>query len=470
MPNPRPARRKPATSPSSSVSVVDGPSREFRKTNEAIGLRLREGRLSLLTRKLFNVMILQAQTSRDLGVNAPIDTPAAKKYFWMPLSDLARDAAYNSKDMDFLKRQLDELQGVRLLFEDHRRWTSELLLSSVTFVNPKGLHNKHAGQVWFGFAFPPEVYELVMSPSTYTRFSVLYQNLLRSGASLALYEICRRYLGSPGGVTKAEEYPYWYGYLSGNPIPDDLSKLTPYKYFKRDTLRPAIAEINAITDIEIELIEHPVGRRVGKLQFAVRQTKQPQLEFPVPPVIDTKLQERVSGFGFTQQDVQDMVALHGTQRLEEVAAIVEARIEAKSSPPLDSPAAYFRWALRQGVTPRPQGKLRTRARKTAQEHSPGQSLIEAFLSARAAEALALYREMSPNERAPIVERFRAGASPRIAKGLSADDDMERPIVRVAFSRWYAHDLWGEPTTQALAEFVERYGAAALAGAKASEGD
>ena len=28
---------------------------EFRKTNEAIGLRVREGKLSLLTRKIFNV-------------------------------------------------------------------------------------------------------------------------------------------------------------------------------------------------------------------------------------------------------------------------------------------------------------------------------------------------------------------------------------------------------------------------------
>jgi len=144
--------------------------REFRKTNEAIGLRVVEGNLSLLSRKVFNVMMYHAQEMKVPGLNAPINTAAAKKYFWIPLSDLARDAAYDSKDVQYLKKQLEEMQNIKLLMENERQWTSERLVSSVTLVNPAGL-NKHAGQVWFGFAFPPEVHEQVMAPSTYTRLS-----------------------------------------------------------------------------------------------------------------------------------------------------------------------------------------------------------------------------------------------------------------------------------------------------------
>ena len=59
---------------------------EFRKTNEAIGLRVREGKLSLLTRKIFNVMMYHAQEQRIPGITAPIDTPAAKKYFWIEIT------------------------------------------------------------------------------------------------------------------------------------------------------------------------------------------------------------------------------------------------------------------------------------------------------------------------------------------------------------------------------------------------
>ena len=79
-----------------------------------------KGKLSLLTRKVFNVMMYHAQELKDPGVNAPIDTPSAKKYFWMRLSDLARDAHYDSKDTEFLKAQLEELQNIKLLMENER--------------------------------------------------------------------------------------------------------------------------------------------------------------------------------------------------------------------------------------------------------------------------------------------------------------------------------------------------------------
>ena len=109
------ARSKKKVESTTFVTTQATPPMEFRKTNEAIGLRVREGKLSLLTRKIFNVMMYHAQEQRTPGVNAPIDTPAAKKYFWIPLSNLARDAAYDSKDTEFLKKQLEELQNIKLL-------------------------------------------------------------------------------------------------------------------------------------------------------------------------------------------------------------------------------------------------------------------------------------------------------------------------------------------------------------------
>lgn len=42
--------------------------------------------------------------------------------FWIPLSDLARDAAYDSKDVQYLKRQLEDMQNIKLLMEDERQW------------------------------------------------------------------------------------------------------------------------------------------------------------------------------------------------------------------------------------------------------------------------------------------------------------------------------------------------------------
>ncbi len=58
--------------------AAGGSALEFRKTNEAIGLRVSEGRLSLLSRKTFNLMVYHAQKLGVPGQNAPIDTPVAR--------------------------------------------------------------------------------------------------------------------------------------------------------------------------------------------------------------------------------------------------------------------------------------------------------------------------------------------------------------------------------------------------------
>lgn len=431
------------------ATVESSELRAFRKTNEAIGLRVVDGNLSLLSRKVFNVLMYHAQEQKVPGLNAPIDTPTAKKYFWIPLAVLARDAAYDSKDVQYLKKQLVELQNIKLLMETERQWTSERLVSSVTLVNPDGL-NKHAGQVWFGFAFPPEVHEQVMTPSTYTRLSIVYQSSLKSGSALALYEICRRYATNPSKLTFIQNYQHWYSVITGNPISASVPPV--YKYFKRDTLKPAIAEINALTDICIELIEHKNGRRIEKLQFKVEQTKQAQLEFVAPPIIDVELMERVMKFGFSQTDASDLVAKYSDDIIRATLSRVEIRAESKSMIPLSTPAGYFKWALnditRNSLSPAAPKSIGDNPAKL----SSVPNVMKRFLSARSQDALGIYKELDEHERKVIFESFK---SKNISKNLKFDKGIESVMVRALFAAWYAEALWGEPTAAALAEFIEK---------------
>ncbi len=430
---------------------------EFRKTNEAIGLRLKKGRLTLLNRKLLNVMIYHAQQLRTPGANAPIKGPAAQKYFWIPLGDVARDAVYDSRDMQFLKDQLRDMQDVRLEIDDDRQWTSESLLASVSLVKAVDEHasaaQKRLAPVWLGFAFPPEVHELVMAPGTYTRLSIVYQGLFRSNAALALYEICRRFASNPSKVTFIEPYERWFAMLTGTPVNDTPG---PYKYFKRDVLKPAMAEINALTDIQVELIEHTIGRRVDKLQFRVEPTRQPHLGFPAPPVVDVELMGRIMELGFSQHDSGELLTQYGDSRVRAALEIVRARREQKTSAPLESPAAYFRWALRNaGGMPVSQLESAQGAgdagQATPRLGKKGDSVLEDFLAARASDAFGIFQEMDERERAKVLERFKGENTNR---RINVDRDLHRPMVHAVFSRWYAQQLWGDPTTQALAAFVE----------------
>ena len=427
----------------------------FRKTNEAIGLRLREGRLSLLSRKILNVMFYHAQ-NLTLGQNAPIDTPVNRKYFWVPLPEVAHDAAYDSKDTALLKEHIEELQNIKLHMEDEHQWTSERLVSSVKLVNPSGL-NKRGGTVWFGYAFPPEVFELVKNPGTYTKLSIYYQGMFRAGASLALYEICRRYATNPSHKTSSETYEYWHGALTGTPVGTELG---PYKYFKRDVLKPALAEINATTDIECTLIEHKRGRKVELLQFEVHLNKQPSLEFPAPPVINSALIEALEGLGFSAPDAKDLCAANNTEKIETTLAIVRERMRSPGSAPLDAPAAYFRWALKNAHN--------ITVRALAQVPPPPQaqptnepSNLDRFLTARAQDAVNVYKELPSTDVQGVMDRFRASAA---GKQVRAGKGLEHPMVRSLFGRWYAEELCGPPTAEALDLFLQQMTIEASGGA------
>lgn len=436
-----------------------GEMKEFRKTNEAIGLRVTEGRLSLLSRKLFNVMVYHAQQLREPGSFAPISTEAAKKYFWIPLAEVARDAAYESNDTEKLKAHLEELQNIRVHMEDGIQWTSQRLVSAVSLVNPAGL-KKRGGQVWFGFAFPPEVQSLVMSPGAYTKLAIYYQTLLRSGASLALYEICRRYLTNPSKVTNRQEWEWWYGAITGNPITEAIPE---YKYFKRDIIKPAIAEINLATDINIELIEHTKGRKVIDLQFRVEDAPQASLNFPAPPIIDSELLDRLMVLGISQEEASNYVATHEEAKLKAILAQVESRLTNQSLTKVESPAAYFKHALKNGyVTPQAVAK-QTQAKRVAAKDDveTPEELTTRYLAARARDAYELFRELGEDEQNQLLETFKETGR-RVKTGAA---NMGSALFRNEFTHWYAQRLWLDPSPQDLIAFAIEHPRTAVANKK-----
>ncbi len=438
------------SAPSSSTDL-----KEFRKTNEAIGLRVSEGRLSLLSRKIFNVMVYHAQRMRAKGENAPIDTEVAKNYYWIPMAELARDAAYDSRDTELFKEQVQELQNIRIFSEDAIQWTSERLVSSVKLVNPRGL-KKQGGMLWFGFAFPPEVESMVMAPGSYTKLSVYYQALLRSGASLALYEICRRYATNPSKVTNRADWEWWYGALTGNPVGESIPE---YKYFKRDVLKYAISEINMVTDINVELIEHKQGRRVASLQFRVVPAQQESLALPAPPVIDGELVKRMMALGLSQDDACNLLATTEDGKLRATLDLTELRMTNQKAAKLASPAGYFKLALRDGYA-----SNTDIARKNVQklDERPSvdasiEAIRERYFVERAKDALAMYHELDEAEQDAWLDRFKHSDN---AKGLNLARGLATTSARTAFSMWFAEQQWPAPTDSDLLRFA----AAAVSGA------
>jgi hypothetical protein len=153
-----------------------------------------------------------------------------------------------------------------------------------------------------------------------------------------------------------------------------------------------------------------------------------------------------------------LVAQHSDDIIRAAIVRVEARAESKNMAPLGTPAGYFRWTL-QDIVRNPQASATGLATpkaigSAALKKASGPNVMERFLSARAQEAIGVYKELDERERKSIFESFKAQ---NMTKGIKFDKGLDSAMVRAIFAPWYARELWGEPTAQALAQFIEQFG-------------
>lgn len=202
-------------------------SAELRKAVEAIAIQPKSGKITLLTRKLFNVLLAVAQQADDS------DTYRAL------LSDIVANAAFDSNDTALVKEHLRRMVSVQVEWSSGvssqkpgRKWGISTLIADAEI-----LEDPATRRVWVEFSFAPKFRKKLLDPQQYARLSLQFQSQLRSSAGLALYEICVRYLTNPSHLTMREPWEWWRPILSGTPDTEagDEAK-REYKYFKRDYL------------------------------------------------------------------------------------------------------------------------------------------------------------------------------------------------------------------------------------------
>lgn len=327
-----------------SIVVSDENGREVRKHNTEIGYRVQSGHLSLLSRKLINVLLYYAQRMRG-------EEDKEGKY-WVDVAKIVKDAKFNSRDYELLRESLDELQSVKIIRPTESGGiTSDVLIPSFTLDNvvhganeslPTG-QKRRGGRLVVGFSLPVGVKELLLNPrSNYTVLPILYVASLRTIGGLVLYEITKRYSTNPSGVTNRETWQWWWKILTGAA---DGAAPPEYKYFKRDVIKKAVDEINTVTDLHIELIEFKEGRWVKNLQFAVEFVKQTSFDLDPPP-IDNTLLSRITSLGVSTAEAEKLIQRHGEEDLRNNLEVVEDRLAKTNLPQIESPAAYLKTALK----------------------------------------------------------------------------------------------------------------------------
>ena len=429
-----------ASSSNASVQVVQ-------KANEAIAIRPKRGRMTLLSRRIYNVFLFHAQRQ---GVDEP-------KYSLL-LSELIDDARFNSNNTELLKSHIRDMQATTIEWHTSsggaQQWVSTQLLGPVIIDEPG-----RGRAVTITWTYPEPIRERLLRPNQYTRILLEVSSQMRSYAAAVLYEIGLRYLTSPGRLTMREDVIWWASVLTGR---SDI-KAVDYRILNRDTIKKALVELDTLNDdFRLELIEHRRGRKVEELQFRVIPKPQASLEGLADSarnVFDLQLVENLVTLGFKKSEAQDLYATTDEGDLRAAVEHVETRMRSTTLPTLKSPMAYLRDALKKkyadsGTRPK---AVEPAATPLVGVHERMARLREELQHQKMQEAKALFSEMPEQQRNENVIRFETERLAEVPAPIAKDWKKYGVSSRIAastFFRWLASALWpGEVTDTELLEFA-----------------
>jgi hypothetical protein len=330
----RPEPTEDSNGPASLALLNDAaePSRLLRKAVNTLAIVPKSTRITTLARKAYNVLLYQAQ---DQGLE--------KEVFRAPLDTVITGVDFHSNDHELIKRHLRAMVSTTVEWQSPTKgegnlWQVSGLLAHAALV-------KRDGRVWVEWSYAVNLRQELLEPTVFARLRLEVISQLRSHGAVALYEICTRYKGV--GQTPRQAWRWWVPVLTGNPMTDRQANLE-YRIFKRDTLKSAVAEINAISDLDIELVEHKQGRAIGEIQFRTQAKRQSSLALSHrPPPVDLAVIQRAIKLGVNEEIAERMASEFGESALRSGLDSLEKR-KAKSFPDQVKDAGRYLRAIMPG--------------------------------------------------------------------------------------------------------------------------
>ena len=448
----------------SAAGAVRSPA-PLKKPVNTLAIVPKSARITSLGRKAYNVLLYEAQ---DQGLD--------KDVFRVPLDRVVRGVDFDSNDHALIKKHLRAMVSTTVEWQSPT--TGEGAAWNVSGLLAHARLTKERGQVWVEWSYAVNLKQELLEPTVFARLKLEIISQLRSHAGIALYEICTRYKDI--GRTSRQPWRWWHPVLSGQPPSERTAKLE-YRIFKRDTLKPAMAEVSAVTDLEVELQEHKEGRFISEIQFLIRPKSQTPLALKAPPEpIDLSLVARARDLGVDEDKAEDLLQEYGGQAMAAALEILAQRAASSFPQPLKDPYRYLR-ALMPGQVPPPReadsGEGDVLAGPAAGTDARG---ADSSREAQAKRQTRWTEEWIRRRREQVVEQI-AAMSPEGQAALSADllADMERrqvhpsirkrlqtsgwqhPMVLPEMVRYYAvgslGEQWDKPTPQQLLQIAAELG-------------
>jgi hypothetical protein len=356
------------------------------------------GKLSLLQRKLYNVLLFNSY-----------DNLLNEERHEIKIRELCELVGFDSNNHQVLKDTLVSLAKIQVTWNildddgDDVWGVSSMIAEAVI---RKGVCS---------YAYAPSLREKLYNPAVYARINLSVMGRFGSSYALALYENTARF--RQVGSTGWHEVPVWRQVLG---VQEE--EYRQFKELNKKVLKPAVAEINATSDILLEMEFQRERQRIHAIRFRIRDN--PQMPFPFPikdrllqqmqdtpaSTVTTELLARLGGYGLTGPQARRVIGEHDAAYIDGVLAIVERDFRAGK---VENLAAYTLAALKADYRPKPAPRqlqqAAAKATRREQQEALEQAEAEQEREARAArQALrATVDGLSPQRRKALEAEFAA---------------------------------------------------------------
>ena len=224
---------------------------EFIKASPAIQI---QSKITHLQRRAWNVLLANAY-----------DELPNRDIHRVSVAELAKSLGFNSHNEDYLKETLKALVDCtvewNVLGKDKKQeWGVASLLGSARIKD---------GVCTYSFA--AHLRYKLYNPRIYTKLNLRLQNQFTSRYALILWEICFDYFDTARTQGETPFIPLdTFKELMGIAMDD----YPTFKTLNQRVIKPAIQEINALTNFFIEIEPKRIGRKIGELKFRISRLKE----------------------------------------------------------------------------------------------------------------------------------------------------------------------------------------------------
>ena len=216
-----------------------------------------QNRITHLQRRAWNVLLANAY--HEL---------ADKDIHRVSVAELAAKLGFDSKNDEYLKGMIKSLVDCtvewNILGKNNKQvWGAASLLGSVEIDNGICTYN-----------FPAHLRMKLYNPIMYTKLNLRLQNQFKSQYALILWEVCFDYFNAD---RSRGETPFILLETFRELMGVESDEYPLFGELNRNVIKPAVKEVNDLTDYFVEVEYKRVARKITELKFRISKVKQ----FPV---------------------------------------------------------------------------------------------------------------------------------------------------------------------------------------------